>query len=284
MASFKQRTPGRQAISLMRRVDVVLVRPLRPGNIGAAARAMKNLEAGRLVLVAPCDHMAPEACRFAYGAQKLLTRATVVSSLAEAVASYRYVVGTTIRSHRGYGPAELISTARRPLLARLRRGRLALVFGSEQNGLSNEEIALCHRLIRLPMAAPAPSYNLAQAVLLTLYELFTAAQEPLPAPAGPTAPSQEWERMYADWSALLTAIGFLKGAQGLRTMTDLRRIFNRADLNEREIRVIRGLLRQTLWQSTHPTTALPVQAVDRQAHRAHQAHPAHKDQLSRVKR
>lgn len=280
MASLKMGKKGKQgnqAISLMRRVDVILVRPLRPGNIGAAARAIKNLEAGQLVLVAPCDHLAPEACRFAYGAQELLTRATVVSTLAEAVASYRYVVGTTIRSHRGYGPAELISAARRPLLARLRRGRLALVFGSEQNGLSNEEIALCHRLIRLPMAAPAPSYNLAQAVLLTLYELFTAAQAPPPLPARPTAPSQEWERMYADWSALLTAIGFLKGPQGLRTMTDLRRIFNRAELNEREIRVIRGMLRQTLWQSTHPKAAPPVRTVDRPAH------AAHKNKLSQVK-
>jgi TrmH family RNA methyltransferase len=262
--------PVRQAISLMQRVDVVLVRPLRPGNIGAAARAMKNLGAGRLVLVAPCDHLAPEACQLAYGAQEVLTRATVVPTLADGIATYRYVVGTTARAHRGYGPAGLLSGARRPLLTRLRRSRIALVFGSEQNGLSNEEIALCHRLVRLPMASPAPSYNLAQAVLVTLYELFTAAQRPLPAPARPSAPLQEWERMYADWSALLTAIGFLKGPQGLRTMTDLRRIFNRADLNEREIRVIRGMLRQTLWQSTHPTAAPPVKAVDR---------PAHKDKL-----
>lgn len=254
MASLKQGVKRRQkgqAVVLMRRVDVILVRPLRPGNIGAAARAMKNLGAGRLVLIAPCNHLAPEACQLAYGAQTLLARATVAATLAEAVAPYRFVVGTTIRSHRGYGPAELISAARRPLLARLRRGRIALVFGSEQNGLTNEEIALCHRLIRLPMAAPAPSYNLAQAVLLTLYELFSAAQHPLPETARPTAPSHEWERMYAEWSGLLTTIGFLKGPQGFRTMTDLRRIFNRACLNEREIRVIRGILRQTLWQIGH---------------------------------
>jgi TrmH family RNA methyltransferase len=247
----------RQSISLMRRIDVVLVRPLRPGNIGAAARAMKNLGAGRLVLVSPCDHLAPEACQLAYGAREVLTRATVVSSLADAIATYRCVVGTTARAHRGYGPAELLSSARRPLLARLRRGRIALVFGSEQNGLVNEEIALCHLLVRLPMAAPAPSYNLAQAVLVTLYELFTAAQQPLPTPARPTAPSHDLERMYTEWAELLTAIGFLKGPQGLRTMTDLRRILNRAGLNEREIRVIRGLLRQMLWQSAHPQSTAP---------------------------
>jgi tRNA (cytidine32/uridine32-2'-O)-methyltransferase len=248
MASLKQ---GRQAIASMRRVDVILVRPLRPGNIGAAARAMKNLGAGRLVLVAPCDHLAPEACQLAYGAQGVLTRATVVATLADAIATYRCVVGTTARAHRGYGPAELLSSARRPLLVRLRRDRIALVFGSEQNGLANEEVALCHRLVRLPMAAPSPSYNLAQAVLLTLYELFAAAQPPLPPPAKTSAPSHELERMYAEWAALLTAIGFLNDRQGLQTMTDLRRILNRASLNEREVRVIRGILGQAIWQSGH---------------------------------
>jgi len=248
MASLQQ---GRQALSLMRRVDVILVRPMRPGNIGAAARAMKNLGAGRLVLVSPCDHLASEAQQLAYGAQELLTRATVVDTLADAVAPYRCVIGTTIRSHRGYGPAELITTARQAMLARLRRGRIALLFGSEQNGLNNEEIALCHRLVRLPMAAPSPSYNLAQAVLLALYELFAAAQPPLPPPANTTATSQELERMYAEWSALLAAIGFLNDRQGLRTMTDLRRILNRAGLEPREVRVLRGILGQAIWQCGH---------------------------------
>lgn len=250
--------PTGRATALMRRVDVILVRPLRPGNVGAAARAMKNLGAGRLVLVAPCDHRAPEALQLAYGAQEVLSRAAVVPTLADAIAMYRCVVGTTARAHRGYGPAELLSSARRPLLARLRRGRIALVFGSEQNGLANEEIALCHQLVRLPMAAPAPSYNLAQAVLVTLYELFTAARHPsLPAPARPTAPSHELERMYAEWAALLTAIGFLTNRQGLRTMTDLRRILNRAGLNEREVRVIRGILSQSIWQCAHPQLVPP---------------------------
>jgi TrmH family RNA methyltransferase len=241
----------RQAVSLMRRVDVILVRPLRPGNIGAAARAMKNLGAGRLVLVAPCDHLAAEAHQFAYGAQALLTRATIVTTLADAVAPYRCIVGTTVRSHRGYGPADLITTARRAILSHLRRGRIAVVFGSEQNGLTNEEIALCHRLVRLPMAAPAPSYNLAQAVLLALYELFVAAQPPLPPPARTVGRSHELERMYAEWAALLTAIGFLNDRQGRRTMTDLRRILNRAGLDTREVRVLRGILSQAIWQSAH---------------------------------
>jgi TrmH family RNA methyltransferase len=227
---------------------VVLVTPHRPGNVGAVARAMKNLGAGRLILVNPCDHLAPEARRMAYGAQEVLTRAVVAGRLADAVARYRLVVGTTARAHKGYGPAEPITSARRALLTQARRHRIAMVFGSESNGLSNEEIALCHRLVRLPMAAPAPSYNLAQAVLLTLYELFTAAQGAVPTPLRRRAPSAELERLYSDWSTLLSAIGFIKGRQGQHILADLRRILGRAELDSREVRILRGIARQAQWQ------------------------------------
>jgi tRNA/rRNA methyltransferase len=230
----------------MHRIDVVLVTPLRPGNVGAVARAMKNTGAGRLILVSPCDHLAPEARRMAYGAQEILTRATVTGRLADAVARYRLVVGTTARAHKGYGSAEPIASATRALLAHARRHRIALVFGSEQNGLANEEIALCQRLVRLPMAAPSPSYNLAQAVLLTLYELFTA-QGALPPALHRRAPSAELERMYADWSALLACIGFIKGRQGQHILADLRRMLGRAGLDSREVRILRGIARQARW-------------------------------------
>ncbi|MEW6324362.1 MAG: TrmH family RNA methyltransferase, partial [Nitrospirota bacterium] len=86
---------------LMRRIDVVLVAPIRPGNIGAAARAMKNLGAGRLILVNPCDHLAPEAQQLAYGAGEILAKAVVAGRLADAVARHRLVIGATARSHKG---------------------------------------------------------------------------------------------------------------------------------------------------------------------------------------
>ena len=232
----------------MHRIDVVLVAPQRPGNVGAVARAMKNLGAGRLILVNPCDHLAPEARRLAYGAQEYLTRATVAGCVADAVARYRLVIGTTARSHKGYGPAEPIASVAPAILAHAQRHRIAILFGSEQNGLLNDELALCQRLIRLPMAAPAPSYNLAQAVLLTLYELFTARSEP--PPARQRAVSSELERLYGDWTALLGAIGFIKGRQGRQILTDLRRIFGRAGLDEREVRIFRGIARQILWHQT----------------------------------
>lgn len=237
----------RQAAAIMSRIDIVLAKPLRPGNVGAVARAMKNLGARRLILVTPCDHLAPNAQQMAYGAQEILKGARVTGRLADAVARHRLVIGTTTRAHKGYGAAEPIASAKRAILAQARRHRIALVFGSEQNGLTNDEVALCQRLVRLPMAAPSPSYNLAQAVLLMLYELFTAAQGALPSPARHRAPAAELERMYANWAALLESIGFLKGRQGRHILADLRRVWGRADLDSREVRIFRGIARQAVW-------------------------------------
>jgi TrmH family RNA methyltransferase len=231
---------------------------MRPGNVGAAARAMKNLGVTRLILVAPCDHLAPDAQRMAYGAQEILRNARVVGRLADAVARYRIVIGATARAHKGYGPAAPIGSLRRIMLAHATRHRIALVFGSEQNGLSNEEIALCHRLVRLPMAAPSPSYNLAQAVLLTLYELFTASQGRVASTPFRRAVSADVERVYADWAELLGVIGFIKGRQGRHVLIDLRRILGRAGLDAREVRILRGIARQALWHrnptGTHTRT------------------------------
>ncbi len=244
----------RTPLSVMRRIDVVLVRPRRPGNIGAAARAMKNVGVRQLILVDPCDHLAPEAQQLAYGAQELLSRARVTKSLAKAVARHRLVIGTTARTHKGYGQPALLSSMCRRILAHAQRHRIAVVFGSEQNGLANEDLALCHLLVRLPLAVTSPSYNLAQAVLLVLYELFTVAHRPPPAVHRLHAPSSELERMYAEWSTLLTTIGFMKGRQGQHILTDLRRLFSRAGLDSRDVRIVRGILRQIMWYATADLT------------------------------
>ena len=235
------------AARLMRHIDVVLVQPGRPGNIGATARAMKNLGSTRLIMVRPCHHLAKEALQMAYGAHEILTQARIVQSLSEAVEPYRLVIGTTTRAHTGYGPPDPIAAHRRSILAHARRWRVAMVFGSEQNGLNNEEIALCQHLVCLPMVTPSPSYNLAQAVMLVLYDLFGGAFGRPAAVAHDPAPSRELERMYADWKGLLAEIGFLKGRQGQHILADLRRIFGRAKLDSREVRIIRGMMRQTTW-------------------------------------
>lgn len=233
----------------------VLVRPQRAGNIGAAARALKNMGFARLALVAPAaDPTDPEALRMAYGAQEVLTRARVFPTLAAAVARCRYVVGTTARVHRGYGPPADLAALAPEIRRRADRGRVAILFGPEASGLANDEIALCQRLVAIAAAPRHASLNLAQAVMVVAYEL---ARPRAPGSAGRRAgmggtrrappDSAQRERFHSELTELLGRIGFVRGRQGRHIVADLRRIFTRAELDARELRILRGLLRQLHW-------------------------------------
>ncbi len=231
----------------LEKIDVVLVRPLRPGNIGASARAMKNMGARRLVLVDPVRPRSSEAYRMAYGAREILDRATVVTSLPDAVSKARLVVGTTVRQRKGYGPIPSLLELIPEILSRAARDRVALVFGSERTGLSNRDIAVCQKLVSIPVAPVFPSLNLGHAVMVVLYELFKAAAGSFQKSDRPLAPSNELERFYRDLEGHLSRIGFIKGPQGRFIMEDLRRIFGRAGLDSREVRILRGVISQSRW-------------------------------------
>lgn len=234
-----------------------MVRPLYPGNIGSVARAMKNMGFSKLTLVNPPDYRCSEAYQMAYGADDILERARVVGTLSGAVAKARFVVGTTVRARKGRIPFVPLPGLSPRILSAAARQKVAVVFGSERTGLTNEELERCHELLVIPMAVQFPSLNLAQAAVVVLYELFKGL--------GPTvvsserspsrrvlsqrvlAPAGELERLYADLESLLTEIRFIKGPQGRFIMTSLRRIFNRSGLNSREVRIIRGVFRQVRW-------------------------------------
>ncbi|MGH7274955.1 MAG: RNA methyltransferase [Nitrospiria bacterium] len=239
----------------LQRIEIVLVRPLRPGNIGAVARAMKNMGLSRLVLVDPSDHFAlgrsSEAYQMAYGANEILDRVRAAKTLLQAVSRAGLVVGTTVRHHKGYGRLLPLPQVVPEILSCATRQRVAVVFGSERTGLTNDEIALCQRLVVIPTGPAFPSLNLAQAVIVVLYELFRGSQKkatpPGRAPDRLLAPSKELERFYDDLEQLLIRIGFVKGRQGRFILTDLRRIFGRSGLDSREVRILRGILRQIRW-------------------------------------
>ncbi len=233
----------------LKRIIVVLVRPTRAGNIGAAARALKNMGLTRLVLVDPvADPRDSEAYRMGYGAHDLLERARVVKTLAQAVGRCRLVVGTTARTHKGYGRPTPLPLAARRILARAAASQVAVVFGPESSGLSNENIALCQLLVAIPTAAAHRSLNLAQAVLAVAYELRRARLPPRRSDRSRTpVTSDQGERFYHELNDLLAQIGFLKGTQGRHILADLRRVFGRAELDARELRILRGMLRQTRW-------------------------------------
>ena len=240
------------ATAWTRRVRVVLVRPEHPGNIGAAARAMKNMGFSALHLVAPrCGHLTPEALAMAYGARDVLDGARVHAAPAEAVADARWVVGLSM-PRPGRSASERLAEAAPGIARHARAHDVALVFGSEISGLSNDDLAACHQIVAIPTDPAQPSLNLAQAVLLACYELARA--EPPPAgfdPAPPLAAAAELDGLHRHLADTLRAIDFLRPPHDRHLLRDFRAMITRARLDPREVRILRGILRQTLWALQH---------------------------------
>lgn len=231
------------------RIRIVLVGTQHPGNIGAAARALKTMGLSRLVLVAPEQYPADEAFRRAAGADDLLAGATVAASLAEAVSDCRFVLGCTARSRRvaleELAPREAASR----IIGLAAADEVALVFGRERTGLSNEELQLCHASVHIPANPEYSSLNLAAAVQVLAYELRMAllAMGGLPLPAGEArqeaaASHAQMEGFFAQLAETLDDIDFHKGRAPDSAMRKLRRLFLRANLNEQEVRLMRGIL------------------------------------------
>ncbi len=225
-------------------IRIVLVETSHPGNIGAAARAMKTMCLEELVLVNPAEFPHPDAAARASGAADLLERARVTATLDEALAGCVLVAGTSAR-RRGIGPPEL---APRECAARLAAGAVqqdvALVFGRERTGLTNEELGRCHILVNIPANPEYASLNLAAAVQVLGYELMLArAATPAAAEAGtPLATADEMERFYEHLESAALETGFLDPANPKHLMRRLRRLFNRAQPDQNEINILRGLL------------------------------------------
>lgn len=227
-------------------IRIVLVRPRGAGNIGAAARAMKNLGAADLVLVRPRPKLAA-AERMAVHARDLVRGARVVDDVAAAVADCRLVIGTTCRTG-GYRQAVEDLGALAPA-AVARRGPVAFLFGPEDHGLSNADLRHCQRLCAIDTSAEYASLNLAQAVLLVCWELRRAAgsRTPAAAPAVAAAPAAAVEALYDHLRAALEQIGFLNAQNPEHIMFALRGLFGRAALSAHEVRILRGMARQMEW-------------------------------------
>jgi len=227
-------------------IRIVLVTPSHPGNIGAAARAMKNMALSELVLVQPKQFPHPEATARASGADDVLTAARVVESLAEALAGCGYVAATTARDRDQYFRVVELRDAALHLVAAARRSPAAVVFGAERTGLTNEELESAHALIRIPASAAYPSLNLAMAVQVVAYELFRAAGSAAVASAplaAPLATAQEMQHLYTHFAAVLEEIDFHDRTQsGTHLMSRIRRFLQRAELDENEVHILRGIL------------------------------------------
>jgi tRNA/rRNA methyltransferase len=234
-------------------VRFVLVRPGSGGNVGAVARALKNTGFESLWLVDPRPIDAREAVRLAHGATDLLQHARRVPTLADALAGSRWSVAATRRGGRRRAVTWTPRALAGAVASEPSRRPLAIVFGPEEDGLSMSDLALCHDVVRIPAAEGQPSYNLAQAVLVLAYELFTAdvaTRAALPAArpaAAPNATADQLEGLYAHLESVLLEIGFARTDTAPARMLAVRRILGRARLRPGDVRLLRGICRQVHW-------------------------------------
>jgi tRNA (cytidine32/uridine32-2'-O)-methyltransferase len=227
-------------------VRIVLVGTTHPGNIGAAARAMRTMGLDRLCLVAPREFPSAEATARAAGADDVLEHAEVCATLGEALRGCRFVMGSSARL-RALPWATLSPREAAPrLVAESRDGEVAVVFGRESSGLSNDELASCHALLHVPTDPEFSSLNLAMAVQVVSYELRLAALEfaaqAAPERRDPLATVEDLENFYEHLERTLVDAGFLNPANPRHLMLRLRRLFSRALPEEKEVRILRGIL------------------------------------------
>ncbi len=245
----------------------VLVEPLAGGNVGSAARALKNLGFSRLELVRPqCDPRGPEATLMAVGAADLLERAAVHDDLSGALAGAATVVGTSRRKGKYRRPHYSLDHFVEELARSTTIGELAVVFGREDHGLADVELDRCTHLVYLPASDDYPSFNLSHAVLLVAYELrraatATGAAAPEERPE-PPAGHEEREAMYQHLQQALLAIGFLQQDTTVTMMRRLRRLFGRATLTSEEVKIFRGIARQSLWIAQRAGKSVPPAAAE----------------------
>jgi tRNA/rRNA methyltransferase/tRNA (cytidine32/uridine32-2'-O)-methyltransferase len=238
-------------------ITIILVRPQSPGNIGSTARAMQNMGLHRLALVAPERFPHFEARMMACGAEALLHTAQVYDSLQAAIAPCHWLVGTSARRrhyrHVPLTPSELA----RKMPGLCRDYQVGILFGPEDAGLTTDELNLCHDWVVIPTASEATSLNLSQAVMVICYEIIqrhvgTASSEPGPLEAQVLASVGETEAMYEHLRQAFTIHGFPDASAVDRMLLGVRRIFERTQLERRDVRLVRGIARQLAWALRHP--------------------------------
>lgn len=248
LRAFHHALPRMTAVDdLPSRFRFVLVRTSHPGNIGSAARAMRTMGFGRMELVAPHRFPDREASALAAGADDVLEGAGIHQTLVEGLAGSSLALGLSAR-RRGVNLPELTPRegVMQALAAAARGEQVSLVFGNERTGLENEELARCHAMVRIPSVDDFSSLNLSQAVQVMAYELRVALlgeslPEPPPVHDEPPADAAQMERFYEHLAQMLDDIDFHKGRSPTTIMLRLRKLFQRAQMDERELRMLHGI-------------------------------------------
>ncbi len=228
----------------LERIRVVLSRPSHPGNIGAAARAMKTMGFADLRVVAPRSFPDPQATALAAGAADVLGAARVCERLEEALADTVLAAGFSARARDLSHRPLTVRQAAPGILQAAGEGEVALVFGNETSGLSNEELGRCRMLVAIPANPAYPSLNLAAAVQVACYELASAASSfaPPAATGRAAATAEDVEALFAHWESAMVESGYLDPARPGRLLERLRRLLARARLERSEVKLLRGML------------------------------------------
>lgn len=236
--------------SVLDNLCIVMVQTSHPGNIGAAARAMKTMGVSDLRLIQPKDFNSPQTKAMASGADSILEHAQRVQTLSEALADCQVVIGTSARSERSLAWPQLSARECGEFIApQLAGQKIALVFGRERTGLTNEELAQCQYLTHIPMAVDYYSLNIAAAIQLYCYECAMAVQElnhPESTPAEglgePLATGAQLEGLYEHLEQTLIEVRYLDPENPRLLMNRLRRLFGRTHLTQSEMNILRGIL------------------------------------------
>ena len=232
-------------------IRIVLVNTTHPGNIGGVARAMKNMGLTRLYLVAPLRYPDEQAVWRAASAGDILDGAVVAATVEEAIGDCQFVVGTSARERRIPWPLLDPRQCAARIDAVCGQEQVAILFGREDRGLTNEELQLCNLHLNIPTSEAYSSLNLAMAVQIVCYELrMLVAQADLPVNADdhwdtPFANVETMERFYVHLEKTLTDIEFLDPTAPRQLMSRLRRLYGRVRLDEMEMNILRGILTET---------------------------------------
>ncbi len=233
-----------ETVKQMGEVRIVLVEPSHPGNIGGAARAMKTMGLDALYLVRPGRFPDPQADWRASQAVDVVAAAAVVDTIDDAIGDCALAIGTSTRERRIPWPQANAEEVAAKIVAGGYEQPVAILFGRETSGLSNEELQRCHLHLTIPANPAYPSLNLAMAVQVVCYELFKArgaASAPLPSDRR-HATVTELEAFFAHLETALLRVGFLNPKAPRQVMTRMRRLFGRVGLDETELGMLRGML------------------------------------------
>ncbi len=235
---------------MLSHIKIVLVETTHPGNIGAVARAMKNMKMTNLCLVAPKIFPSADATSRASGADDVLAAAEVYSSLPEAIADCNLVIGASARCRTISWPEMTPRQCAEKIVINEPKQKVAILFGRENSGLKNHELDLCHYLLRIPCNSEYSSLNIAAAVQVVCYELFVASGEQESIAIGdkgdsPLATAAQMESFYTHLYQALNDIGFMHPDKSKSIMRRLRRIYNRIQLDTKELDILRGILRMS---------------------------------------